>query len=478
MATSWTRWLAARALILLLMPISAAAQTASPQTAAVAGGMLRASGRHFVDRAGRVVILRGVNLSGASKVPPFVPTTNAADLDRIRAMGMNVIRLVFIWEAYEPTPGQYDEAYLARMRWVAAEAWARGITTIVDIHQDGFSRHVSRGSGDGFPLWAVSARCSATKPDNGPGCKNWAMMVATDRNMHRSFTDFYADKGGVRTRYLMMIQRAASTFAAVPGVIGYDPLNEPWGDERRELGPLYEDAARVIRSVHPTAILFLEGHVTTNCGLQTKLPRPSFDNVAYAPHYYKPSAILRNGWHGRTLTIKAAFARMEAKAAEWNAPLFLGEFGVAGDATRAGDYVACLYDHLDSRLASGAQWNYTPGWNQRDKDGWNGEDFNILHPEGTLRPNFVDRPSPRAVAGVPVEHRFERSANGVVLTFTWEHHPERGDTEIHVPSRLFPRGSRLTVEGEGATARHDAARELLIVRSPRPGLVRVRLASR
>jgi endoglycosylceramidase len=464
------------------LTILAAGTGAEGQATTQAAGnetpLLRTVGRHFIDRQGRVVILRGVNLSGDAKVPPFLPCSSTADLDRIAELGFNAVRMLFVWEAYEPVEGVYNDAYLAQLQQIAAAAWARGIYVIVDIHQDGFSRHTSRGAGDGFPRWAVSRRGTPAIPDNSARCRNWPILMAADRTTHRSFDDFYANVRGVRSRYLMMLARVSGAFARTPGVVGYDLLNEPWGDERLEIGPLYRDAGEIIRAQHPGALLFLEGHVTTNCGVATRLPRPASANVVYAPHYYRPLTIALNRWHGMTLGMNHAFRTMTATAQEWNAPLFLGEFGVAAEARGACDYSAAIYDRMDACLASGAQWCYSPRWNDRDKDGWNGEDFSILDSRGAVRPSFRPRPYPRHTAGQPIAFRYDdgRSSGGhASFVFSWEHRPEIGATEFFVPSSIFPSGASIEVSDPGLICSRDEARQVLLCQGARPSVVSVKM---
>ena len=62
---------------------------------------LWAQGGYFYDSRGGIVMLRGVNMSGDSKVPPFHSVTHPGELDALQQWGMNVIRLLFIWEAFE-----------------------------------------------------------------------------------------------------------------------------------------------------------------------------------------------------------------------------------------------------------------------------------------------------------------------------------------------------------------------------------------
>ena len=50
----------------------------------------------------------------------------------------------------------------------------------------------------------------------------------------------------------------AEKFADNPGIVGYDMLNEPFGDEALQISPLYEDVAARIRKHDTKAILFVE----------------------------------------------------------------------------------------------------------------------------------------------------------------------------------------------------------------------------
>ncbi len=117
---TWAQWPASptgdaapSAPTIMVRPTRVLASGQLPPAPTLGKPRLRASGKFFTDPAGRVVILRGVNMSGDAKVPPFLPLADPTLLDQLPPLGVNIIRLVFIWEAYEPAPGRFDELYLA-----------------------------------------------------------------------------------------------------------------------------------------------------------------------------------------------------------------------------------------------------------------------------------------------------------------------------------------------------------------------------
>jgi len=135
-------------------------------------------GNHFVDLQGRHVLLRGVNVSGSSKMPrkPLGSThltdnfyKNVEDVDfvgrpfpldecdehfrRLRCWGFNYIRLVITWESIEHKgPGLYDHNYIKYLKQVCIISGKYGIYIYVDPHQDVWSRFTG---GCGAPAWTL-----------------------------------------------------------------------------------------------------------------------------------------------------------------------------------------------------------------------------------------------------------------------------------------------------------------------------------
>ena len=236
----------------------------------------------------------------------------------------------------------------------------RDIKVIIDFHQDAFSRYQVHGCGEGFPGWAVPDEVSKDTPDNDSSCKIWGAEMIWDFDMHTCWNRFYSDKYGVRTRFLKMMDTVSSHFGNNPAVLGYDILNEPWGNEVSEIAVLYEDAAKIIRKNDPDSVIFVCPHALISAGNTSELPRMSFGNYAYAPHYYDGSIIVLNLWFGTSPD--SALNRQKKKSDAWNVPIFWGEFGVNATAYGGAKYMDLFYAWLDSNHASGTQWNYTPGW--------------------------------------------------------------------------------------------------------------------
>ncbi len=433
---------------------------------------LHADGAFFRDDAGAAVILRGVDVAGNAKVPPFRAITDEHQLDALPGWGMNVVRLLFTWEAYEPTAGSYDDAYLSYYTSVVDAAAARGLYVVVDFHQDAFSRASIGGCGEGFPMWALPPTVTPATPDNGSSCTDWAKRLLADAGLKATWDAFYADTNGARSRYLLMIARVAAALAGRGYVVGYDLVNEPGGDERTQIGPLYEDAARAIRAAHASAVIFVSPVNITSAGEATSLSRPTFANFAYAPHYYDPTVIVLHAWNGSDESI--AFSEMTATASGWGVPLFLGEWGVPPSTAEVAGYLGAVGKQLDLALASAAQWAYTPGWTAAAKDGWDGEDFSIVDDGGAARGNFRARPFARRVAGTPtaltVGDESDLAKNSLQLA--WSNDPGAGATELFAPPAWF--GGNVDVHAGGDVACTRAG-DLVRCTSPTSGVKSVRI---
>ena len=458
----------------------------------------------FRDESGRVVILRGVNLAGTSKIPPFLPLPNSdalpsfrmkgdimltrdfdfvgntqlAALSDLPRWGVNVIRLLFVWEAYEPLEGQTSESYLRMLDAIVDRAAQLGIYVIVDFHQDVYSRWMASGCGEGFPQWTQFAM-GLDRPRNDDSCKDWMNKGILDTDMHLNWNRLYS--GPTRDSYMKVLEVLVRRYGKRAGVIGFDPLNEPfalvsagfslggnWRSDmisrgvvvERELPAFYDKVAEKVNAIGitPRPILFLEPHLYVDLGVDSSLmPPKSYSQAVYAPHFYDPDISVAGRFisDGRT---KAAFDNMSNRARSWGTPLFIGEFGAGASVQSVSDYMDALHVQLNRHFASGAQWSFTPGWTPRAKDGWNGEDLSIVAPgdagqngEGYRARLFRPRPYPQRIDGEP--QRLEvtsQPGRGYSLSLSFRNAPSSSNaTTIYMPPNSQPQ-ARVTPATAGS----------------------------
>jgi len=111
-------------------------------------------------------VLRGANVSAdAKEADDFLPGIDEEELRSLHDdLGLNAIRLLVFWEAIEPMPGVYDDAYLEAVRAIAEAAGRQRLQVIVDMHQDVYGRGFGHA---GAPRWACDERLyhSFVEPD-------------------------------------------------------------------------------------------------------------------------------------------------------------------------------------------------------------------------------------------------------------------------------------------------------------------------
>lgn len=397
---------------------------AAPATWHVRDGFLRAAD----DRA---VILRGVNLSGAQKLAPYLDDKELADYQRAHdAWGFDAIRFIMTWAAVEPTEGVYDDDYLdgviERIRW----ADTSGLSVIVEMHEDIYGE----GFGfDGAPRWTCDEAYYAAFVPLTP----W-FINSEDPNVTACVDQFYTNADR-RQHFIDAWQHVAARLAHEPPVIGFDILNEPnWGTyplfqfEHDRLTPLYIDVVAAVRAQAPNWIAFVEPSASRNGGIATKLTAMPFANVMYAPHAYDSGAEGGSGYdptHRQDVLDNGTALAGEAHTLD--AGLWIGEYGGDGADPNIGAYMTDEYDAAAQVAGSTMYWAYD-----------NSDGYGLVNPDGSEKPDLVTavvRPYPELTAGDPTSYAFDPTTS----TFTFVYTPDRASTsatEIVVPDRVYPAG--------------------------------------
>ena len=399
---------------------------------------LTTRGTTLRDSLGRVVFLRGVDAGGRSKFAPYMPFECASDaafpaalaayMDRAASWGIDSMRVPWTWAALEPTRGAYDMSWLGRYEQLLAAAWARGIYTVIDFHQDIYSECFC---GDGFPCWTLA------KPQPpAHDCATWPLKYG-DPGVEAAFDAFWAKGSVVQTGYLAAWDVMIAHLASEPGVIGVEPINEPSAGSARntdvwEATTLTDFHSMMIAHVHamaPKTLVFVDITGFDGSFNVTKMGRPVGDFV-FAPHMYLDNP--------RPESVQPAMQTWASLGAKWNVPVWVGEFGIGHEKPIAASYMSAHFDAFDALGMSGTEWEYSVETTE-----WNGETDSIVAASGTEYPvaRAVIRPYARAVAGSAVTQSYATGTGAFTMTWT----PAPGITEVSVPARAYPDGTSVSV---------------------------------
>jgi aryl-phospho-beta-D-glucosidase BglC (GH1 family) len=265
-------------------------------------------------------------------------TTN--DLDNIKALGMNCVRLPFWWGNVQRLDGSWRTDAFDKMDWLVTNAWNRGIYTIIDFH--------------GVPGGQSTSDSTAQANQN----QYWTS--ATFQNQTS-----------------LIWSNVAAHFKDNPAVAGYDLMNEPFGaPTQAALWSAYTNLYQVVRAVDSTHIIIIEG-TWSGAGLNWEwnvLPNPTqygWTNVVYSMHAYAGDTSA-TGEKAETDKQVNDFKNHQV----WNVPCFIGEFNSHGTQS-AWQYSALQYDQNNM---SWANWAY------KAIAGGVGNSWGIYDPTGTWPP--------------------------------------------------------------------------------------------
>lgn len=440
------------ALLLMLFVTACGSDSAQPQPYGHAG-------RWITDDVGRVVTFHGVNM--VNKLPPYDPAGVGFGDDDVALLvreGINAVRVGVLWAGLEPSAGQYNDAYLDSIAATVSMLHAAGITSLLDMHQDGYGVAFN---GDGAPAWATLTDDLPIEP-----LKAFPLDYATNAGLQRAYDNFWANKpgpGGVglQDRYAAAWRHIAERFRDTPGLLGYELMNEPfpgspWKQceqacpelDANVLTPFSRKMLQAIRMADRSHFVWYEPWVLFDAGADTRVGPLDDPLVGLSFHDYD------------TKDLDNPLQNADAHSERTTDALLMTELGATTDPSLVTNLMAAA----DRAMASPIYWAYAnnapfpipPGVGVASPR----EQGLVLDPGQPLTGNNVQtaiwnalvRPYPQAVAGTPLRWSYDPDAR--VFDFVYANSRAGGgdftkdlETVVFVPARNYPAGYAATVQG-------------------------------
>lgn len=406
-------------------------------------------GNKFLDESGREVLLHGINFVCKEKKQNYMWPDHEKLFTWFTEMGFNLIRLGIFWDAVEPEPGKYDEAYLHGVKDVITDAQKQGLYVLVDMHQDLWSVLYA----DGAPEWATLTD-GARHPEE---CAIWFEAYLSSDAINNAADHFWkndpAEDGvGLLDHYAAMWEKISETFAECKNIIGFEPMNEPFmgslarnsfgmaamktqqkypafdfqkmtgitaeaqeyfsqlvGEsfmvfDKETLMPFYQKMDEAIRKFSDIP-LATGGNIYCSSNFPSGLERVCLNGgeelqQIYAPHGYDAVVDSDCFENFSKENVDRLFAGKRATQERLGMPVIIGEWGAFPSKSFTND----LIDHMNGILEryhwSSAYWQYIPGME---------EDANF---------SALQRAYPAAIQGKLMEYHYDREAEK--LKIIWE----------------------------------------------------------
>lgn len=459
-------------------PATTEPQSAAPACEAAAGrstpDQLRRDGRYMVDAQNRIVLLHGVNAVWKLRddnhyTPPDEPRGfTAADADWLAAHGFNTVRLGVIFAGVMPQPGVVDPSYLDGIDRVVQLLADRGIYVMLDFHQDMYNE---KYGGEGFPDWAVH-------DDGVPPTNIGFPQTYFTPAVGRAFDNFWGNTANLWDDYRNAWIAVASKWRDQEHLMGYDLLNEPYPGahfatcanpagcpvfDQQYLQPMHEHVLAGIRTVDPANLVWFEPNFVFNGGALSHYGPVADANVGLSWHKYCLLGLVLHSSGGEDLPgcerlHQIVSDNAEATIATMGATTLVTEFGASDDLADLRQVMA----QTDAQFTGWQYWaykNWADPTTESQESGGQGlfADDEDLSTAKLDKLAILERPYPRATAGVPVAGSLTFDA--ATRTFDYAYAPRcaGGPTEIYVPKLHYPDGYALSVEGARVLSAPDAA---------------------
>jgi endoglycosylceramidase len=167
------------------------------------------------------------------------------DIDEMKGLGFDSVRLPVSWSLLEPERGKVDARYLDRIAQVVSWAKQDGLWVVIDMHQNAYSRYTGRPSSPPLPygktphLWDHSGAPPWATITDGFPAEDYGGQRELDPAVLEADANFWYDRNGIQEEYISAIARLAARFKDEPAVAGYSIFNEPWPGW--SLPPAFED---------------------------------------------------------------------------------------------------------------------------------------------------------------------------------------------------------------------------------------------